>query len=1125
MIVAKLHSHLVTSSLLIAAIMAFASGIQGQTVLDQQQTIFTSDAPVAINATQDLAQTVTAGITGALTKLSMPVGCSISSPANAAVDGLLVEIQGVTAGGLPNGIVLTSQTFPANTLPPTGGALFFVDLVFSSPISMSVGQKFAIVLRPNTTGVDCAIAYGSGSDVYLGGTEFCCSTSLWTDQVMDLPFETWVTISSPIGATGTSANPSGATNTTVNQTTTQAVNTATGNTYITFSDLIVPGKGLRFSFIRSYNDQDPYSGPLLRGWTHSYNILLTQDAISGAVTIKEADGHQNIFVPGAISGTYVPPVGVYDVLAMTGTNTFTLTRPNQTVFLFGPIPPNPLIIRLLSITDKNMNVQTLSYNASGNLVSFMDVGGGVFTFTYDAANHLLSLLDGALSRTYTYGNDGTNLTTYTDAAGKMSNYSYTISNLLTVAMDPLNHTAISNTFDSQGRVTQTNRIVGSMTCTTTYAYDDINHITTITDPLANVTKHYYDGARRLIKIVNALGFQTTFTYDSNNNLITITNQLGKTTTYTYDGQGNRLSSTDPLGNQTLFMYDANHNVTMETDANGNGTTFGYDAHGNLISITDALSGVTTYTYDPRGNKLTFKNAKGNTTTYTYDAGNHVLTVTDPALKTTTFTYDAGGRLATQTEAAGNSKTLGYDVLSRLTSMSYAVGASGLASAGTVAYTYDANGNRTGMTDSSGTTIYSYDAENRLTSASFPGGVVAYTYDCNNNRTSLSYAVKVLNYTYDALNRLTAVADGAKITHYTYDATNNLLGIAYPNGASVGYSYDAAKRLTQVRNTYTGSSGNPISSFTYVLDKVGNRTQVTDGSGNVTAFTYDKLYRLLKTTVVLKSSAYSYDAVGNRLTANAPSLSIGYTYDAADKLLSAGPTTFVYDANGNQISQKTGPTTITYGFDTADRLVSVMGGTSPASSFTYDGDGNRISQKVGAATYTYLNDITNEFTTVLDEMGPDGHIQYVRGRGLISADSPAFTYYYHYDSQATVAGVTDTTGHLAERYVYDVWGQRQLTVPNPGIGTQNKFGYTGEALDPGTGLYYLHARYYDPTLARFVSKDPFPGFDRSPQTLNRFVYVRNNPATLTDRTGFCALDPDDDLDLDPDLFPCPTPGPP
>lgn len=154
--------------------------------------------------------------------------------------------------------------------------------------------------------------------------------------------------------------------------------------------------------------------------------------------------------------------------------------------------------------------------------------------------------------------------------------------------------------------------------------------------------------------------------------------------------------------------------------------------------------------------------------------------------------------------------------------------------------------------------------------------------------------------------------------------------------------------------------------------------------------------------------------------------------------------------------------------------------------------------VGTNTYTYLNDISTGFATVLQEAGPDGAIVYVRGRGLISAEGPSFTYYYHYDAQGTVTG--RSTGHLAQRYVYDVWGVRALRTPGPQVGTRNKFGYTGESLDPGTFLYYFRARYYDPTLGRFISQYPLVGFDRAPQTLNRFVFVRNNPGTLTDRTG-------------------------
>src|SRR5689334_21790839 len=153
------------------------------------------------------------------------------------------------------------------------------------------------------------------------------------------------------------------------------------------------------------------------------------------------------------------------------------------------------------------------------------------------------MTDTAATRTYAYSCAGVNLASYTDSVGQTSQYTYT-NHLLTTAVDPRSNTAVGNTFDSQHRVTQTTRVVGATSCVTSYAYDDVNHITTITDPLANVTKHYYDTSLRLIKILNALGGQTTFTYDSANNLLSVTNPLGKTTSYTYDSHGNRITITN-----------------------------------------------------------------------------------------------------------------------------------------------------------------------------------------------------------------------------------------------------------------------------------------------------------------------------------------------------------------------------------------------------------------------------------------------------------------------------------------------------------------------------------------------------------------------------------------------------
>jgi RHS repeat-associated protein len=75
--------------------------------------------------------------------------------------------------------------------------------------------------------------------------------------------------------------------------------------------------------------------------------------------------------------------------------------------------------------------------------------------------------------------------------------------------------------------------------------------------------------------------------------------------------------------------------------------------------------------------------------------------------------------------------------------------------------------------------------------------------------------------------------------------------------------------------------------------------------------------------------------------------------------------------------------------------------------------------------------------------------------------------------------------------YDAWG-----TPTGLTGTIPQYGYTGREPD-ATGLIYYRARYYDPTLGRFISRDPtgFAGGD-----INLYTYVRNNPVNFDDPSG-------------------------
>ena len=104
-----------------------------------------------------------------------------------------------------------------------------------------------------------------------------------------------------------------------------------------------------------------------------------------------------------------------------------------------------------------------------------------------------------------------------------------------------------------------------------------------------------------------------------------------------------------------------------------------------------------------------------------------------------------------------------------------------------------------------------------------------------------------------------------------------------------------------------------------------------------------------------------------------------------------------------------------------------------------------------------------------------------------------TYYYHFDGLGSVIALTDISGNVVQTYVYDAFGK--IVQQTGSIG--NPYTYTGREWDAEAGLYYYRARYYDPTLGRFINGDPigFAGGD-----VNFYVYVQNNPVNWIDPWG-------------------------
>jgi len=106
------------------------------------------------------------------------------------------------------------------------------------------------------------------------------------------------------------------------------------------------------------------------------------------------------------------------------------------------------------------------------------------------------------------------------------------------------------------------------------------------------------------------------------------------------------------------------------------------------------------------------------------------------------------------------------------------------------------------------------------------------------------------------------------------------------------------------------------------------------------------------------------------------------------------------------------------------------------------------------------------------------------------------YYYHADGLGSITGLSDATGTMVQTYGYDAFGN---VTPTGGI--TKPFTFTGREYDAETSMYFYRARYYDPVMGRFVTKDPI-GFAGG---VNLYAYVQNNPINRIDPTGLSSND--------------------
>ncbi|KJB84891.1 hypothetical protein AZ66_28070, partial [Paenibacillus sp. E194] len=517
-----------------------------------------------------------------------------------------------------------------------------------------------------------------------------------------------------------------------------------------------------------------------------------------------------------------------------------------------------------------------------------------------------------------------------------------------------------------------------------------------------------------------------------------------------------------------YEYDDVGNVQTAYDGNHNATKYEYDVLGRLIAVTDAEGKTTRYRYNLSGDMVEIKYADGNTVEKRYDEIGRLLQQIDPMKQSKRFYYDDNSNVVKSIDKKDQIQQFEYNnrnFLMKSTSPDE-----------NVTYSYDPTGKRTEMTDQTGTTTYAYDPSGELASITYPDQTsINYDYEIRRLRTEQTISTG----NYKITQRIShtgilpnptsmAVLDGSGSQlmqfEYKYDGSyNRLTELKSTQGFLENYAYDGFNLAGIQQKQGDALFGN----YSYTYDNNRNITDKNDNGAGY-QFSYDKLNRI-KTSSQF-NEAYAYDQRDNRSTLQSDQVpnikGASYVYDSRNRL------TQVTTEDGKAVS---------YRYN-GDNLMVERTENGVATRYYYDDRAKIVAEgKVegnGSVTITaaYVHDSTGKLLA-----------RQVPGQGM---------QYYVSNGHGDITEIRDAQGNVLNRYTYDIWGNplvQEEQVPNI-------FRYSGEYWDAATNLQYLRARWYDPSVGRFINEDTYEGDIKNSLSLNLYTYVANNPLKFMDPSG-------------------------
>jgi RHS repeat-associated protein len=325
-----------------------------------------------------------------------------------------------------------------------------------------------------------------------------------------------------------------------------------------------------------------------------------------------------------------------------------------------------------------------------------------------------------------------------------------------------------------------------------------------------------------------------------------------------------------------------------------------------------------------------------------------------------------------------------------------------------------------------------------------------------------------------------------------------------NGVVTTYAMDPnhMARPASIATTAGWSTG------AYAYDGAGNVTRIGNGR-----FLYDGVSRLLQGVTVTtpadstttRTQTVGYDLYGNIQSITTNGSTLNTPTNSANRLTSSGT---AYDAAGNLITWNWGNT---YQYDPFGLLWHYTSGAEDWL-YMYTADDQRVwaYRTGGSGNYWAIRDldgkVLREYST---HAGWTVDRDYVyRGDKLLAAVTPQGTRHFHLDHLGSVRQVTNASAAQVAFHAYYPFGREATTL---GQDNKEQMQFTGHERDlqnttAGTNsdaddLDYMHARYYNMHVGRFLTPDPVDGATpRRPQSWNKYGYARSSPLTLVDPTG-------------------------